>query len=166
MLQKKTGSWYIFHNMQRNNALCCEVIVFMMIRLLIRDHFQFTVRLYPDGPYQMFSLHHWCNALTKRKKKSNSSMLNFILYFAMKLTNHYEALKQPAMSMGLFRVDAMTCGYLVLSGGIQADRHAQWLIYYKPNYSNSPVQVEISNNFRRLVVFRFRSINNSARPHA
>jgi len=44
--------------MQRNNALCCEVIIFMMIRLLIRDHFQFTVRLFPDGPYQMFSLHH------------------------------------------------------------------------------------------------------------
>ena len=42
-------------------------------------------------------------------------MLNFNLYFAMKLTNHDEALKQPAISIGLFQVDAMTCGYLVLS---------------------------------------------------
>jgi hypothetical protein len=53
-----------------------------------------------------------------KKKIRNSSVLNFILYFAMKLTNDYEAVKQPEMSMGLFRVDAMTCGYLVLSGGI------------------------------------------------
>jgi hypothetical protein len=36
--------------MQRNNALCCEIIIFMMIRILIRDHFQFTARLFPDGP--------------------------------------------------------------------------------------------------------------------
>ena len=148
--------------MQRYNTLRSEVIIFMMISLLIRDHFQFTVRLFPGGPYQMFSLHHWCSVVTKRK--SNSSMLNFILYFAMKLTNHDEALKQPAMSMGhisSWRSHMWLFGVIV---GAQMDRHAQWLIYYKPNYSNSPVQVEISGNFRRLSVFRFRSINNTASP--
>ena len=29
-------------------------------------------------------------------------MINFILYFAMQPTNYDEALKQPAMSIGLF----------------------------------------------------------------
>ena len=30
-------------------------------------------------------------------------------------TNHEVALKQRVMSIGIFRVDAVTCGYLVLS---------------------------------------------------
>lgn len=79
-------------------------------------------------------------------------MLNFNHYFAMQLTNHDEAVKQRVIvyrTISRWRSDMWLFGVI---GGTQMDRHAQWLIYYKPNYSNSPVQVEISSNFRRLSV--------------
>ena len=94
----------------------------------------------------------------------NSPTLNFNYYFMMEITMTL-LLTHCVMSIGIFQVDAMTYGDLGVAGEHgRTDRHAQWLIYFKPSDSNSTLPVDSSFNFTRLSVYRFRSINNTARP--
>jgi hypothetical protein len=83
-----------------------------MISLLITEHFQFTVRLFPDGPIKCSD--YIIDVIPSVRRRKYFADIKFKLLFHDK-NNHDVAVKHCAMSIGLFKVDAVTYGGLVLS---------------------------------------------------
>jgi len=144
-----------FHNIQPHNVLPGNVIILTTIITLITTKFQFTVRLFPDGHIKCLA---FIIDAPSDVTKINSRMLNFNWCFITKtIVTAVWTTVQP------FQLDTVTYGDLVLSADAvrHTEIHSQRLICCKPI---DRMRVELSFNFRRLPVYRFRSINNTGRP--